>query len=417
MQKFLEALVKIKLRRINPKIIGVTGSFGKTSTKQAIYEVLKSRWRVSQSKKSLNTEIGLLLAVLEQPSGFSSPLRWGRILFSACFNAFFGRKYDFLVLEYGADKPGDIQHLIAVVKPNVAVITHVSRVHQAEGQFKSEKDVFEEKAKLTECLDKSGVAILNMDDKLIGTLNGKLAAKTFGFSGAGNTKADIFANNLSHEKNGIAAEIHIGDAAVAANFPIAGTFHINLFLPALMVGILNGISLEDGIEALQSFNLPPSRMSLIEGKNGSTLIDSSYNASPETVKQAINLLKEFPGKRKIAVLGNMNELGNYSEAAHKDVGQSIGSWLDLLITVGESAKSIADSALKNGLPKSKIKALIDPQAAAQLLETEIKEGDIILFKGSQNKVRLERAVKKIMAHPENAKELLCRQEPEWEEII
>lgn len=458
-QKFLEALVRIKLRRINPKIIGVTGSFGKTSVKQAIYEVLKSRFRVAQSPKSLNTEIGLLLAVLEQPSGFSSPLKWGKILFSACVNAFFGKKYDFFVLEYGADKPGDIEHLAAVVKPDFAVITHVSRTHQAQGQFKNIKEVFEEKAHLAKCLDKSGAAILNMDDELLGTLRGTLAAKTFWFSGAGNSKkdapsrringltkicsadlqlglADIFADHLSHrpsrssatgllpshgwasfEKNSIAAKIHIGDAAVFANFPVAGTFHVDLFLPALMIGILNGISLEEGIAALQFFKLPPGRMSLIEGKNGSALIDSSYNASPETVRQALNLLKEFPGKRKIAVLGNMNELGDYSDEAHKSVGQSIGPWLDLLITVGESAGLIADSALKNGLLKSKIKTLSDAQAAAQLLETEIKEGDVVLFKGSQDKVRLERAVKKLMAHPEDAKKLLCRQEPEWEEII
>ena len=134
--------MRFKLKRTRPKIIGVTGSFGKTSTKEAIYEVLKTRWNVYRSPKSLNTETGLLLSILEQPSGFSSPLKWIKILAGAFLNALLGKAYDFLVLEYGADKPGDIQYLISVVKPDISILTHISSVHQAEGQFKNEEEVF-----------------------------------------------------------------------------------------------------------------------------------------------------------------------------------------------------------------------------------------------------------------------------------
>lgn len=408
--------MKIKLRRTKPKIIGITGSFGKTTTKEAVYEVLRMHWRVYRNPKSLNTEIGLLLAVLEQPSGFSSPLKWLRVLFGAVVNTFASRRYDFMVLEYGADRPGDIGHLVKLVKPHVGIITKISRVHQAEGQFKNADEVFHEKKKLVTCLEKSGVVILNHEDALLKTLKNKLEARTFWFG----NKGDIFAEDLKNTHNGFSATI-VNETPVFkkfhAEFPIAGSFHIDAFLPALLCGVLHGITLEEGLRALQSFKLPPGRMSIISGVHGTTILDSSYNASPETTKQALALLKDFPGKRKIAVLGNMNELGEYTEEGHREVGSVIGNWLDLLITVGDFARGVANEALKKGLPESRIKVLSSPEEAGEtLLAQKLSKGDIILFKGSQNRVRLERAVKMLMAHTEDAKKLLCRQEEEWGEI-
>lgn len=413
-RKFLEMLVKIKLQRTQPKIIGVTGSFGKTSTKEAVYEVLKTRWAVYRNPKSLNTELGILLAVLEQPSGFSSPLKWLHVLSAAAINAFAGKKYDFLVLEYGADKPGDIEHLISVVKPHVAIITHIAAVHQDEGQFKDERAVFEEKKKLAMA---AGIVILNRGDVWLQALPEKLennlTAKIFWFGKGG----DIYAENLKNTSGGFEAEIHMGTRKADAEFSIAGAYHIDIVLPALLVGTLHGITLEEGIKALQNFQLPPGRMSIIEGKHGAILLDGSYNASPETMTTALNLLKEFPSERKIAVLGNMNELGAHAREAHREVAHHIGPWLDMLITVGEQAALIADEALKRNFPSSRIKVLLDAQQAAEfLLSIKLRKGDVILFKGSQNRVRLERAVKILMVNPKDAKKLLCRQEPEWSRI-
>lgn len=403
----------VKLKRTRPKIIGITGSFGKTSTKEAVYSVLKTRWNVYRNPKSLNTEIGLLLAVLEQPSGFSSPVKWVKILARAILNAFFGKKYDFLVLEYGADKPGDIQHLVSLVKPDISILTRISSVHQAEGQFKNEEEIFNEKKKLALCLDEKGVAILNGADKFLKTLNEKLKSKIFWFNSAHGIRAE----NLRDSADGFSATIHMGSQHEDSSFSIAGTYHMDIFLPALLCGILNGISLKEGISALKSFQLPPGRMSKIEGIHGSTILDGSYNASPETVIQALNLLRNFPGKRKIAVLGNMNELGKQTETAHRKIAQPIGDWLDELIVVGELAHITADECLKKGFPRSKIKILLTPEEAGEyLVSKNLTKGDVILFKGSQNRVRLERAVKMVMARPEQAKYLLCRQEPEWQKI-
>lgn len=405
--------MKIKLARMKPTIIGITGSFGKTTTKEAVYEVLRTKWRVLRNSKSLNTEIGLLLAILEQPSGFRSPLKWLWVLAAAKVNAFFSRKYDFFVLEYGADKPGDIAHLVKLVKPHVAIITHIAQVHQAEGQFQNAEAVFYEKKKLVTCLEKTGMAILNQDDDFLKKLDGKLDAKMFWYGNG----SDIFATDLKNTAKGFSATIHMSHEKIHAHFPVAGSFHISAFLPALLCGKLHGVTLQEGAAALQNFELPPGRMSIIPGIHGTTLLDSSYNASPETMKQALALLKDFPGERKIAVLGNMNELGDYTEKAHREIGKEIGGWVDRLVTVGGAAQIIAEEALKNGFPVSRIKTLSNAAEAAELLLSQkLSKGDVILFKGSQNRVRLERVVAKLMARPEDAKRLLCRQEEEWEYI-
>lgn len=411
-QKFLEVLVKLKLARTRPKIIGITGSFGKTSTHEAICEVLRTRWSVFKSQKGLNTEIGLLLAVLEQPSGFSSPIKWIKILLAAFLNAIFGKKCEFLILEYGADKPGDINHLVKIVKPDIAVITHISDTHQDKNQFKNTEDVFNEKKRLVEALDPSGIAILNYNDKYLQRLNDKLRAKIFWF----NEIHGIHADNLKNTSSGFSATIQMGSQKFDARFSVAGSYHIDIFLPAILCGILHGLTLQESTKALEKFHLPPGRMEIIEGKNGFTILDSSYNASPETIREAINLLKDFPGQKKIAVIGNMNELGERSREEHRKIADYLDStWLDELVAVGELAHIIAAECLKKGFSKAKIKILQDSaEAGHYLLSKNLKKGDVILFKGSQNRVRLERAVKMLMAHPEQAKKLLCRQEPEWE---
>lgn len=413
-QKFLEILARVKLKRTRPKIIGVTGSFGKTTTKEAIAHILKTKWRVQCGSKSLNTEIGLLLSVLGQPSGFRSPVLWIKILAAAIINAFLGKGSDFLILEYGADKPGDIKHLVKIVRPDISVITAIARVHQAEGQFKNEESVFEEKKYLVDCLPAAGIAVLNGEDAWLKKLRGKLAAKTWWYGK--NDKLDCFALRARNDETGFEADIQMGSQKIHAHFPIAGSFHINSILPALIIGTLHGISLEEGITALQSFKLPPGRMSIIPGKHGTILIDSSYNASPEIMKEALGFLKDLPGKRKLAVLGNMNELGDFTKTGHREVGCEIGDWLDTLVTVGDNAKIIAEECLKNGFPKARIKSLLSAEEAGDFLLGEIQRGDIVLLKGSQNLVRLERAVKIVMASPENANSLLCRQEPEWQKI-
>ncbi len=197
----LKLLAKIRLKRMRPLIIGVTGSFGKTSTKEAIYTVLKDHYPTLQSEKSLNTEIGMSLAILQQPSGFNSPLKWMKVLACAKWNAFFGKNYNYIVLEYGVDKPGDMDALLAICKPDIAVITHIAAVHQAEGQFKNEEEVFQEKKKLAEAA--STAVILNHHDVFLKKLEGTLKTKTYWFNGT-----DISVSRVGQTTHGIHADIH-----------------------------------------------------------------------------------------------------------------------------------------------------------------------------------------------------------------
>jgi UDP-N-acetylmuramyl pentapeptide synthase len=190
-------------------------------------------------------------------------------------------------------------------------------------------------------------------------------------------------------------------------------------MPAIVIGFIEGVGVNDIIDAISEFKLPPGRLSLIEGKKESLILDSSYNASPEAVKESLKVLDFFGksrNKRRVFVFGNMNELGKYSKELHEEVGVEIPKYCDLLLTVGEDVQYGASAANKNGLDSSKIKSFPSAKEAAKYYKEIMNFGDIVLAKGSQNKVRLEIFVKALMKHPEKAKELLVRQGEKWQNI-
>lgn len=410
----LIALARIRLKRLRLFVVGVTGSIGKTSTKDAIYTLLKKRYQVFRSRKSYNTDFGLPLAILEQDSGFSSPMKWVKTLAGAVWNAFIGgRHMQMLVLEMGVDAPGDMDKLLKLVRPQVGVMTNIKPVHMAEGQFKSLDDIFREKKKLVEQLPEKGIAVLNADDGYVSSLKEKLPCRTlwYGFAGW----ADVRAANVQHSFEGLSFTVSYKDQTVHVQVPLLGSFQVYVLLPAIAVGITQGFSLEEAIEALQEYRLPPGRMNAIPGIRESLIIDSSYNASPEAVKQALDLLTEGPG-RKIAVLGSMNELGEVTEIKHREIGAYAVGKADLLLTVGESARWIHEEARNNGFAEETTGHFDDALAAADFLKKMVQKHDTILVKGSQNRVRLERLVKKLMRDPDRARELLARQGAEWNTI-
>ncbi len=406
----LRALAHYKISRIKPVIIGVTGSYGKTTTKEVIAAVLSKKYAVLKSEKSLNTDIGMCLAILQQPSGFSSVGAWTRILCKGFLNAVYSRKVDFFVLEYGVDAPGDMDLLLKIARPTVAVITAIAPAHQADGQFKNIHEIAHEKGKLASSVSEKGLVILNHQNEYVRNSATTVKSKISWYN---NEKSLHATATQSHA--GITAKLFINKKPYDFFMPVIGKFHADCVQVAVLIAHTFDVSPSLLKEALKEFVPPPGRMSLLEGVNGSTIIDSSYNASPETVKNALGILKQFPAKRRIAVLGSMNELGAETEKAHREIGQACGSWLDVLITVGESAKTIASECLKQGSKPSTITSFnTATEASEYLLKTgRLKATDVLLVKGSQNKVRLERTVKAIMAHPEKAHDLLCRQEPEW----
>ena len=183
-------------------------------------------------------------------------------------------------------------------------------------------------------------------------------------------------------------------------------------LAAIAVGFVMGIGVRDILSALKNIHLPPGRMSKLDGIHGSTILDASYNASPDTVEAALQVLRSFPGRR-IAALGSMNELGERSEHAHRQIGRMIPQVADLLVTVGDEARWMAEAALKHGLTEPSVHSFKTSKEAGAFLKNMLRAGDVVLAKGSQNNVRMEYCVQAIMADPSQAKTLLVRQNDYW----
>ncbi|MFA6528120.1 MAG: UDP-N-acetylmuramoyl-tripeptide--D-alanyl-D-alanine ligase [Candidatus Gracilibacteria bacterium] len=415
---YLTVLVKHRLKKLKVDIIGVTGSVGKTSTKDAIYCVLARRNSVLRNQKSYNTDFGILLALLEQESGFSSPYLWIEVLIKAFKVAFWGKKdYSKIVMEMGVDKPGDMDVLLKIIKPSIGVLTAIKPIHLAEGQFANLEAILAEKSKMVRRMGKNEWAILNIDDHYLSIFVSELDANiiTYGVS----EKANIRASNVESSEEGLKFNLSFDDKNFQVHLPnLIGKHHVYVVLPAIAIGFLSGLKWETIKAGLDDFKLPPGRLNLIPGINKSTIMDGSYNASPETMLASIEVLKEMRPKgigKRIAVLGNMNELGDLTDSEHRRIGMLIPKSAEMLVTVGESAKLYAEEAVKGGMEKGSVFSFDDSKVAGEFLKGKIKIGDIVLVKGSQNKVRLERLVKEIMAEPERARELLVRQEESWEE--
>lgn len=411
----LKRMARRRLRKFDGKIIAVTGSVGKTSTKDAIFTVLNTKLRVKRSKKSMNSEFGLLLTVLDVESGFSSAIKWSWLLFLAWTHSFSKIHSDVLLLELGVDKPGDMDYLLSVVRPDIAVFTNVAPVHMENDQFSSLVEIYNEKKKLVEALGKDGVAILNSDNEFTGELAKKYKGKKISY-GLGQ-EADYRATGLKESLAGIEFLLNHDGSRKKVSCSVLGQYHAMSLIPAIVCAELMGMDKEEAIEACKRFCLPPGRLNLIDGAQESIIIDSSYNSSPEALKEALKTLKALGEKRRrVAVLGNMNELGQHSEILHQRVGNVAADCADLLVTVGGLAKKIAEAAIEKGFDEKKTHSFGSTPEAIAFFEKELKKGDLILVKGSQNRVRLERFVKAFMAHPEDAKEVLVRQEKVWSKI-
>lgn len=411
-----------RMRRHGVKIIGVTGSIGKTTCKEAVAHVLRTGFRVLSSAKSYNTEFGLPLTILELRSEFSSVTGWVRNIFVGVWRAFFGSaSYDFLVLEMGVDKPGDMDVLLAIVGGvDVAVLTGVHPVHMAEGQFVNMEAIFEEKSKLIQAVQATGVAFLNEDDDRCRSLGRAMMSRNKGAKvvmyGGG---AKLGASQVHAGWDGLQFEVNYGDVRETFHVPILGVQHVSSLLPAIGCALLHGMYMHDIAEQMKSFQLPPGRLSLIEGRQETWIIDSSYNASPDAVRAALltltQLAEEKHMTRRIFVFGNMNELGSVSEREHRGIASLLAGSVDILITVGEQAKFCADEAVeKNVLPRDRVSSFTTADEATVFAQDFLREGDLILVKGSQNNVRLERLVKAIMKDSHLAPELLARQD--WNSV-
>ena len=416
LQRILFLLAKAVLNKYNPKVVGITGSIGKSSAKEAIFAVLKNNWRVRTNIKNYNNEIGLPLTIIGEPSAGSSLLGWLKIFLEALrLIAINDKMYpEILILEMGIDRPGDMKYLIDLVPADIGVVTNISAVHLE--YFKSVEKIAKEKSQLVSRLKPGGWGILNIDNSYVQKMKDEVNGRflTFGFGAEAQIRAgDVDLSYRGNKIAGISFKLSYNGAVVPVFLPnILADHLVNAALCAAGVGIILKMNLVEIGEALRNFVPPFGRMLLLAGFNGSQLIDDTYNGSPEATVAAVKVLGKIETTgRKIAVIGDMLELGDYEIAGHQLVGQAIlDNNIDLLVVVGERAKIIGRTAGDAGMKN--ILNFADSLVAGEYLLKLVKPGDMILLKGSQG-LRMERATKLLLAEPERAKDLLVRQDAGW----
>jgi UDP-N-acetylmuramoyl-tripeptide--D-alanyl-D-alanine ligase len=328
----------------------------------------------------------------------------------------------------GTVRPGDFASIAKWLKPDIVVVTKLSKVPVHVEAFHTPEALFMEKGNLVRALKPGGALVLNADDEDVLAYRNLSEEEVILFGNA--TGSDMRASNyhIVYDEHAMPTGISFDIEALAHKkeseetlMPLTlkgtlGEHHEYHALAALCVCELLGEDLGTAVKALEKDEALPGRMHIVEGIKESLIIDDTYNSSPIALEKALDTLKNIKkkrGKRKIAVLGDMLELGRFSIDEHKKAGEHAGKFVDILITVGVRARSIAEGALNQEMDEANIFQFDDSEEAGMFLQNMIKPGDIILVKGSQG-VRCERVVEEIMAHPEDKEKLLVRQDAEWQ---
>ena len=418
----LSSIARHKISKFKPTIVAVTGSVGKTSTRNAIAIALGAKYQVRTPHKNYNNEIGLPLAVLGEQSPGRNAWEWLKLLWRAKKST---DMPEYLVLEYGVDKPGDMTELIKIARPDVAVITAISPVHVSN--YPSLDALIDEKAALGEAVAAEGLVILNGDDVKVVELRKRFVAKveTYSLSHGDAYATDIRMEYPKEESFDVGevfvitrATLHVGDQSselVLHNCATASL--VSAALAAVNVAVHLGVPLSDATAALSKEFLPVNgRLRPLAGVKGSLILDDSYNAAPASMVAGLEALQQFtPGQeydRRIAVLGDMAELGPMSEDEHRAIGAYVATVADLFVAVGPQMKFAVEAAEATGMDRDKIEWFKDSVEAGRYLDRVVEPGDVVLIKGSQSQ-RMEKAVKDILAEPVRAAELLVRQEDKW----
>lgn len=351
--------------QLNLRVIGITGSVGKSTTKELVAEVLGQRYRTIKNQGNLNNELGVPLTLLKLTQG------------SEC-----------AVVEMGFYQPGDITDLCNLAKPQVGILTNIGTVHASRAG--SQEAIAEGKSELVKALPAApeGTAILNYDDPWIRPMAAMTQAKVF-FYGL-DPKADLWADNIEgNGLEGISFTVHYQQDEFNLKVPLIGQHSVHTSLRAIAAGLVEGLSWGEIITGLQSSS-SQLRLVAVNTQQGALMLDDTYNASPESTLAALNLLAEIPGRR-IAVLGGMFELGQYEQNGHELVGIRASEVADLLVTLGDNGKMISTAALNSGMPANRVQNFETTDQVVDTLRSTLKKGDVVLVKGSHG-LRMDRIV-------------------------
>ncbi|MDD9867943.1 MAG: UDP-N-acetylmuramoyl-tripeptide--D-alanyl-D-alanine ligase [Candidatus Campbellbacteria bacterium] len=420
-KKILIAFAKRILKNKKPTTIAVGGSVGKTSTKDAIFSIATPK-HSRKSEGNYNTDFGLPLSIFDLKSGFNNPFIWTKNMVVAFFRSFIyaGDYPKKLVLEVGIDEPGDMQEVAEWFRPNIVCMTQMSSVPVHIENFKSVSDLENEKAYLVRALRKNGLLIINVDDERSSVFkeaaSSGVEVVSIGFSDKADVRAVNVFSEITDECTGlVSGEIKTKDGEVqkVTINGVIGEHHFYPILYAFAVGLHLGVSLDELQKQTANYVSPKGRMRVYPGRNDSTIIDDTYNSSPIAMKKALDTFEKISNTKgkKIAVVGDMKELGEYAKLEHLKVMKHAYEISDTIITVGKDMAQAGRTLMKERRDYKKIKVATDSLDAAEVLKEEMTAGDTILIKGSQA-MRMEKTVAVILDDP-NSSDMLVRQSKEW----
>lgn len=349
-------IAEYKRSLYNIPVIQVTGSVGKTSTRDIIANVIRTKYKTLQTEGNLNNHIGLPTTILKL------------------------KDHEALVVESGMNHLGEISYLGKITKPTIAVITNVGTAHI--GLLGSRENILKAKLEILENLKPEGTIVINNDNDMLNkwAKEDKVYKKyTFGID----EKSDVMAYNIKIGNNSSTYNVKINNEEYTVNVPISGKHFVYNSLCAIAVGNLLGISPENIIKGIETFSLTKNRMEVVKIKDNVTVINDAYNASYDSMKPALEYLSELPANRKIAVLGDMFELGEFSEEIHRKVGiEVVTHKIDILATVGKLAKYIAEEAKYLRMPEENIISLETTEEASKYLNKILQKDDAVLLKAA-----------------------------------
>ncbi len=420
--KLLEAILRKMARAIlkkhQPTVIGITGSLGKTSTKEAAYLVLSKKFRVRKNEKNYNNEVGIPLTIIGALSGEGSLWKWIGVFGKWFWVFFFQKDYpEIVILELGVDHPGDMEYLTDFLQPKIGVVTNISSSHLEF--FGSLDKIAKEKGVLVEKIPAGGSVLLNIDDEKVANMQKRSKAGnliSFGFSQKAQLQADRVVYNYDDNQrpDGISFKLnHEGKNIPVRLKHILAPHQVYAALVAMGLGTIFKINVLESAVSLEDFFSPPGRLNLLSGIKNTFLIDDTYNASPTSTLAALEVLQNLAAPRKMAVLGDMLELGQESEAGHQKVVEKISDMgVDIFIAVGKRMETAVKKVLGENFDREKVWIFADPMVAGLKAQELMKQGDLVLIKGSQG-MRMEKVTEEIMGEPEKVENLLCRQSREW----
>jgi len=359
----LQQIARFWRRKLDLRVIGITGSVGKSTTKEMVTEVLSTRYRTLKTPGNLNNEIGLPLTMLRLTPG-----------------------HERAVMEMGFYVPGEIAFLCDIAQPQVGVVTNIGTVHAERAG--SQEAIALGKSELVQALPPApeGVAILNFDDPWVQKMEEKTKARVF-FYGL-SPEADLWADQvIGLGLEGIRFRMHYQGETLHVKIPLIGRHSVHTALRAAAVGLVEGMNWQEILEGLNQGHTQL-RLAAVRSTTGALLLDDTYNASPESMLAALNLLSEIDG-RKVAVLGDMLELGPYERGGHEMVGLRAAQVASVLLTLGERAHIIANAARRSGKKKIEIIEFDEFEPLVEWLKTHLTKNDIVLIKGSHG-LRMDR---------------------------